>query len=127
MAAGLLHFKELRAERHLLQRNRDDAEPPRDVPAVFEGEPLVRRAAGGLARRQRRADVAVDVRHHEVDLPPRERVEALALEDDAPDALVVALDARLVGRGVGPRWSFWGMLGNGKKADLGWIRPDLLG
>ena len=25
------------------------------------------------------------------------------------------------------RWSFWGMLGNGKKADLGWIRPDLLG
>ena len=103
VAAGLLHFKELRAERHLLQRNRDDAEPPRDVLAVFEGEPLVRRAAGGLALRQRRADVAVDVRHHEVDLPLRERVEALALEDDAPDVLVVAPGVRLVGRGVGPR------------------------
>ena len=50
---------------------------------------------------QRRADVAVDVRHHQVHLRLRERIEALALEGDAPDVLVVALDVRLVGGGVG--------------------------
>ena len=50
---------------------------------------------------QRRAGVAVDVRHHQVHLPLREAVEALALEYDAPDVLVVALDVRLVGGGVG--------------------------
>ena len=50
---------------------------------------------------QRRAGVAVDVRHHQVHLPLREAVEALALEGDAPDVLVVALDVRLVGGGVG--------------------------
>ena len=99
---ALPHFEELRSERHLPERDRDDPEPARDLLAVLEGEPLVRRSARmAVVVHQRRADVAVDVRHHQVHLRLRERIEALALEGDAPDVLVVALDVRLVGGGVG--------------------------
>ena len=101
---ALPHFEEFRAEGHLPERDRDDPEPARDLLAVLEGEPLVRRSARmAVVVHQRRAGVAVDVRHHQVDLPLREAVEALALEGDAPDVLVVALDVRLVRGGVGAR------------------------
>ena len=86
------------------QQEADAVRALRESPfSAKQGEPLVRRAAGGLAPRQRRADVAVDVRHHQVDALLVERVEAPALEHDAADVLVVALDVRLVRRRVRAR------------------------
>ena len=43
---GSVHFKKFGAKGRLLQRDWDDSEPPGDLPAAFEGEPLVWGAAG---------------------------------------------------------------------------------
>ena len=88
----------VRVERHLVRGDLHDAE------AVEEPAPLVavglRELVVGRGVPERGARVAVDVREHDVDVVLVQGVEARALEEDAPELLVVALDVRLLRRAV---------------------------
>ena len=88
----------VRVERHLVRGDLHDAE------AVEEPAPLVpvclRELVVGRGVPERGARVAVDVREHDVDVVLVQGVEARALEEDAPELLVIALDVRLLRRAV---------------------------
>ena len=86
--------EDVRVERHLVGGDLHDAETveePAPVVPVGLHELVVGR---GVAERE--AGVAVDVREGDVDVVLVEAVEARALDEDAPQFLVVALDVRLL-------------------------------
>ena len=93
----LLDAEELRLEDDVVRPDPADVEEVRDIRPELLREQVVRGPVG-----ERGPDVAVDVRHHQVDVLLGEVVErrrqqvAVALGEDEADALVVALGVRLL-------------------------------
>ena len=90
--------EEIRIERHLVGGNSCDAETFKELAAlvaVFLHEFVVGR---GVV--ERGARVAVDVRQHQTDVVLVDQVEVRSLDEDAPELLVDAFDARLLRRAV---------------------------